>query len=163
MKTPYFFLLGCLIATSQKTLQLSENTISPKATIEEVAWLQGHWRGEALGGIAEEIWSPPAGKSMMFAFRLLHDGKVTFYELGHIKQMNGTLLMQLKHFDGSLTGWEEKGETVDFKLVKLTDNAIYFEGMTIERSSEDSINFYVLTEENGKTNELVFEYSRFIN
>lgn len=156
----FFLLLGFIYTQAQNTKQLKEGETSPEATLSSVSWLEGHWQGEALGGIAEEIWSPPEGESMMFVFRLVNDNKVTFYEIGHIKETEGTLLMQLKHFDGGLRGWEKKEETVDFKLVKLHEDAIYFEGLTIQRINNDSIRFYVLVEEEEKKEEIVFNYQR---
>lgn len=161
MKAVQLIVLLCFITGSaQKTLQLKEGQISPKATLQEVDWLVGHWKGEAFGGIVEEIWSPPAGESMMFVFRLIDDGKVSFYEVGHIKQVDGTLLMQLKHFDENLKGWEEKAETVDFKLVKLKEDKVFFEGATFENIGETQMNIYVLIENDGKKEEVIFEYKR---
>ena len=144
----------------QMTLQLKAGQSSPKATIKDVSWLQGHWQGEGLGGIAEEIWSPPVGQSMMFVFRLLHDNKVSFYEIGHIIEADNTLVMQLKHFDGALKGWEEKDETVNFKLIKCTDNKVYFEGLTMEKTDTDQLQIYVLVNQDGKKEEIVFNYQR---
>ncbi|NND79329.1 MAG: hypothetical protein HKN53_05470, partial [Maribacter sp.] len=134
---------------------------SPEATLEEVSWIAGHWKGEAFGGVAEEIWSPPLGDSMMFVFKLVSEGKVQFYEIGHIQQKGETLLLQLKHFHGSLIGWEEKDETIDFKLVKLEENRVYFDGFTIERISENEINMYVVVgEEDGSSEEVKFNYKK---
>lgn len=152
--------LNFLVVGAQKTLQLEEGQSSPKAILEDVAWITGHWQGEAFGGITEEIWSPPLGESMMFVFRLMNDGKVSFYEIGHIIEKEGTLLMRLKHFDGSLKGWEEKEETVDFKLVKLEANAVYFEGLTMKKINETQMDVYVLVESEGKKEEVLFNYSR---
>ncbi len=144
-----------------KTLQLSENATSPKATLAEVEWIQGHWKGEAFGGITEEIWSPPLGDSMMFVFRLISDNKVQFYEVGGIRQVDETLLMQLKHFHGDFKGWEEKDETIDFKLVKIEDDKVYFEGLTFEKISDNEMNVYVVIDEKeGKIQEVKFNYKK---
>ncbi|MEN1784595.1 MAG: DUF6265 family protein [Bacteroidota bacterium] len=160
MKTLTTIALLCFAwGSAQHTLQLKRDTQSPQATIEEVAWLAGHWRGYALGGVAEEMWSPPAKGSMMFAFRMLHKGEVSFYELGHIKEVDSTLQLQLKHFDGALKGWESQEETVDFKLVQIAPNAIYFEGLTMVKIAKDQLRCYVLVEEQGTTQELVFDFS----
>ncbi len=105
--------------TAQNTVKFPENGNSPAANLNDISWIAGHWKGEAFGGITEEIWSPPLGDSMMFVFKLVNDGKVSFYETGYIKQVGKTLILQLKHFHGDLRGWEEKDETVDFKLVKI--------------------------------------------
>lgn len=154
------FLFSAGIVSAQHTLQLAEGATSPRATLEEVAWIEGHWTGEAFGGTAEEIWSAPMGNSMMFVFRMVNDGKVSFYESGHIQQWDDSIILQLKHFDGDLKGWEERDETVDFKLVKLEPNKVYFEGLTMERISDDQMNVHVLLEEGGNTEEILFAYKR---
>ena len=59
-----------------------------------------------------------------------------------------------------MRGWEEKDQTIDFKLVKLEPNKVYFEGLTMEKISEDQINVWVLIEENGNTGEVLFAYNR---
>merc|ERR1712159_371953 len=96
----------------------------------------------------------------MFVFRLVNDDKVSFYESGHIQQLDDSIILQLKHFDGNMRGWEEKDQTIDFKLVKLEPNKVYFEGLTMEKISEDQINVWVLIEENGNTGEVLFAYNR---
>ena len=147
--------------SGQNTLSLKEGETSPKASLDNLSWIAGHWRGEAFGGIAEEIWSPPLGGSMMFVFKLASEGKVQFYEIGHIQQRGETLILQLKHFHGSLKGWEEKDETVDFKLVKVAGNRAYFDGFTIEKVSEDEINMYVVIgNSDGTSQETKFNYKR---
>ncbi|MDE3742425.1 DUF6265 family protein [Maribacter polysaccharolyticus] len=152
------FSISCF---AQNTVSFKENGTSPKATLEDVSWVAGHWKGEAFGGIAEEIWSPPLGDSMMFVFKLVSDGKVQFYEVGHIQQRDETLILQLKHFHGSLKGWEEKDDTVDFKLVKMDGNKVYFDDFTIERISENEINMYVVVgDADGSSEEVKFNYKR---
>ncbi len=161
MKTITFFMMLCVgLVSAQKTLSLPDGENSPKANLDQVAWIEGHWKGEAFGGIAEEIWSPPLGNSMMFVFRLVNNGKVSFYESGHIQEVDETIILQLKHFDGSMKGWEEKDKTIDFKLVKIEPNKVYFDGMTMEKVNEDQINVWVLIEENGNQEEILFSYKR---
>ena len=146
---------------SEHILELDSLSVSPKATINDVAWISGTWKGEAFGGITEEIWSKPIGDSMMAAFKLVSDGKVQFYEIEIIRELNESLILQLKHFNGDLKGWETKDETVDFPLVKITDESIYFDGMTFERVNEKEMNVYVLMhEKDGTTNEIKFNYKR---
>ena len=155
------FLLMGIAVHSQNTMSFSEETVSPNASISQIEWMTGHWKGEAFGGITEEIWSPPLGGSMMFSFKLVADDKVNFYELGHILETNGTLLLQLKHFGGDLKGWEEKNDTVDFKLVKVDVDRLYFDDFTFERISDQEVNLYVVVgEEDGSQNEVKFNYKR---
>lgn len=142
------------------TLRFDEAAGSPKADLDAVAWIAGHWRGEAFGGIAEEVWTPPLGDSMMAAFKVTVDGKVKFYELETIMEQGETLILKLKHFSSNLHGWEEKEETVDFKLVKLTEDRVYFDGMTFEKVSAEKMNVYVLTGNEGAEQETKFAYDR---
>ncbi|WP_039986956.1 DUF6265 family protein, partial [Paraglaciecola mesophila] len=96
----------------------------------------------------------------MGAFKLVVEGQVQFYEIETISQVNDTLMFRLKHFNKDLTGWEKKDKTVDFKLVKVTDNKIYFNGLTIGRLSDKEINIYVAIEHEGNTAEENFSYKR---
>ncbi|WP_336066494.1 DUF6265 family protein [Mesoflavibacter sp. CH_XMU1404-2] len=142
------------------TLKFTENSVSPKANLNQVSWIAGHWKGEAFGGITEEIWSPPLGDSMMFSFKLVSEGKVVFYELGGIRQVDETLIFQLKHFGSDFKGWEEKNETIDAKLAKIEDNRVYFDQFTFEKVNDNEINIYVVIEENGETEEVKFNYKK---
>lgn len=161
MKLTLALLFCCVgLVSAQQTMQLPKGQASPQASLHDVAWIAGHWQGEAFGGIAEEIWGPPLGDSMMFAFKLAKDNEISFYEIGHIQKVDHTLILQLKHFDGNLRGWEEKDETIDFRLVKLEKNKVFFEGLTMEKISADEMNVHVLIEEDGNSEEVLFAYKR---
>ncbi len=143
------------------TLLLGEDQQSPPATLNDVAWVAGYWKGEAFGGQIEEIWSPPLGNSMMCVFKLVVDGQVDFYEICTIREHEGSLLLQLKHFHGNLHAWEEKEETIDWELVKVTPEKVYFDGFTFEKVSEKEMNVYVLFKrDDGSVYEMKFNYER---
>ncbi len=156
----YFFLLVTFCCSAQNTVSFVEGSPLAKANLKDVSWMAGHWKGEALGGAVEEIWSPPLGDSMMFVFKLVVDEKVKFYEVGHIQQKDETLVLQLKHFDHGLKGWEEKEETVDFKLVKLEENRVFFDDFTLERHDEDNISAYVVINDGDGPKEITFNFKR---
>ena len=142
------------------TIAYDDKTGSPDAGLSAISWLAGHWRGEAFGGITEEVWSPPLGGSMMGAFKLVTNNKVSFYELETIIEVNNTQILKQKHFHANLKGWEEKDETVDFRLVKVTENKVYFDGFTIEKISDTEINQYVVIEDSGRQSEVKFNYKK---
>lgn len=157
----FFYLISYSQKTITNTIQLAENAVSPNATLEDVSWIQGHWKGEAFGGLIEEIWSPPFGDSMMFSFKLVVDNKVVFYEFGGIRQVDKTLLLEFKHFNGDFKGWEEKDETIAFKLVKIAGNKVFFNGFTFEKISDNEINLYVVIEQkDGTHKEMKFNYKK---
>lgn len=159
---PLYLLLFCgaLLCAQGNTLRSDPDQPPARANLTALSWLSGHWKGEALGGITEEVWTPPLGGSMMFAFKLVVNGEVNLYELGYIKELDSTLILQLKHFDKNLHAWEEKQETVDFPLVKVEGNRIYFEDFTIERATENQMNIYLIIGEEGREREVLFSYAR---
>ncbi|WFO14750.1 DUF6265 family protein [Cellulophaga baltica 4] len=161
MKPFYLLLLVTSFCTAQNTFSLGEDETAPKATLEDASFMTGHWVGEAFRGISEEIWTKAEGDSMMFSFRLVIEGKVDFYELGHIIEEGETIHLQLKHFSGDLDGCEAKDEFQDFPLVKKEKNKLYFDGLTYERISDQEMIAYVLTEEeDGSTQELKFTFKK---
>ncbi|GGI57956.1 DUF6265 family protein [Winogradskyella haliclonae] len=142
------------------TLALSaqDKTLEPK--LENISWIAGTWHGEAFGGKTEEIWSKPSGGSMMATFKLISEGKVMFYEIEVIREIENNLILQLKHFNNDLKGWETKDETVDFPLKYITENKVVFEGMSFEKVSENEMNVYVDVKENGKVETVKFNYKK---
>lgn len=136
-----------------------EKTLEPK--LENITWISGNWKGEAFGGIAEENWSKPSGGSMMATFKLINNDKVSFYEIEIIREIENSLLLQLKHFNNDLKGWETKDKTVDFQLKKITQNKVIFEGMTFEKVSNAEMNVYVdIQQKNGKTETVKINYKK---
>lgn len=141
------------------TLKLDEKATSPPATLADVAWIAGQRRAEAWGGIAEEVWSPPLGNSMVGMFRLVKDGKVAFYELMTIVLERNSLALKIKHFNPDLSGWEEKSVAQTFPLVKLTPNEAFFVGQTFRRAEDGALRVFVTTEQkDGATGETEFYF-----
>jgi len=137
----------------------SKEQLEPK--LENISWISGTWKGEAFGGITEEIWSKPSGGSMMATFKLINDGKVTFYEIEIIREVNNTLMLQLKHFNNDLKGWEAKDETVDFPLKEITKDKVVFEGMTFERVNTTEMNIFVdIHNDDGTVENIKFNYHK---
>ncbi|NEN24762.1 hypothetical protein G3O08_14750 [Cryomorpha ignava] len=144
----------------ENTLKYSETEASPKAKLQDLAWIAGHWKGKAMGGEIEEVWTPALGGSMMGSFKLVADGKVLFYELETITEENETLILRIKHFSDDLKGWEEKDETEDFKLVKLTEGAAYFDQLTFKKVGDDLLNIYIVIATEKGEEQVLFQYKR---
>jgi hypothetical protein len=142
------------------TLRAPAGSVGPPATLEAMKWLVGHWKGTGLGGVSEEIWSEPAGGVMMGMYRLVVNGKPSFYEFIHLAEENGSLVMKLKHFNADLTAWEEKERFVTFRLVKLGANEAYFSGLTLRRSVDRLQVFLALRDKEGKVREEEFRMER---
>jgi hypothetical protein len=125
------------------TLKLAAEAASPAAARSDMAWLEGTWTGSGLGGETDESWSAPAGGAMMGMFRLLKGGQVIFYEFLTLIEHERTLLLKLKHFNADLTGWEEKADTVRFRLVKIAPHSAWFEGLTFHRLDENTVKVFL--------------------
>ncbi|MFD0989621.1 DUF6265 family protein [Mariniflexile jejuense] len=137
----------------------NEQILQPK--LENISWISGNWKGEAFDGKTEENWSNPSGDSMMATFKLIVNNKVAFYEIEIIREINNTLILQLKHFNNDLKGWETKDETIDFPLIKITQNKAVFEGMIFEKISTKEMNIYVdIHQENGSIERVKFNYKK---
>jgi hypothetical protein len=155
----FLFLLSSVITFSQNTLKFTNEIKSPKATLEQVSWIAGHWEGEAFGGVTEEIWTKPLGDSMMGSFKLVAKGKVQFYEFCTISEENETLIFRLKHFANDLKGWEEKDERLEAQLVKIENNKAYFNDFTFERINKNELIIYVVFKDDlGNESEMKFNY-----
>ena len=145
---------------TQNTLKLDDQNIRPKATIESVSWLVGSWKGEAFGGTFEEVWTEASSSTMVGMFKLMHNNKPTMYEFELIVEEKGSLTVQLKHFNADLSGWEEKDQFISFPLVKLTENAAYFEGLTYLRDGPDRLKVYVVVGQDGVVREEAMLFHR---
>ncbi len=144
---------------TENTLRAEEGAAPPPATLDDLAWLAGFWRGEGLGGEVEEVWARPGGGTMMGAFKLVKDGVAVFYELMMIVETDDGLVLRLKHFNGDFSAWEEKEEYVSFPLVKLGEQEAWFRGLTFRRR-EDRLEIYLALHQGGQVNEMAFDLAR---
>lgn len=151
---------GVVQGTTPNTYRLAEGAPRPVATISDVAWLAGEWVGEGLGGHIDEVWSAPAGGSMVGYFRLVKDDKPVFYELLTLLETEGSVEMRMKHANPDMTGWEEKNAYVTFRLVKHDATGTYFSGLTFRRTGPDTMEAYLALRQNGVVREEKLTYRR---
>jgi hypothetical protein len=130
-----------------------ETIAGSDASIADLGWLVGHWRGEALGGVAEEIWLEPEGGTMAGMFRLVQGGRVILYELFTISEPD--LVLRLKHFNADLSGWEERNEVVTFPLVRLGSAEAVFDGVTFRVMPDGRLHASVRTRQRDGTEEQI--------
>src|SRR5690606_32745590 len=138
-----FLMIGFLMISgsmhAQEVLNLGPDETPGKATLADVAWLQGYWTGTGLGGEVDELWMPAKDNSMTGVFRLMMNGSLIFSEYVFVEELNGTLSINLKHFNKDLSAWEEKEKWTEFKLVKVEGQKAWFNGLTYERIGDELI------------------------
>lgn len=120
-------MLFVLIATCFAEDKIAGNKAPEKVSLEELAFMSGHSRGELDGGISDEHWSEPAGDSMMGTYRYIKDGKVQMYEMMAIEQTASGPVLHLKHFNPNLEGWEEKTKVWNYPLARFSPGNAVFE------------------------------------
>ena len=150
-------------AQSKKTenvYRLDDPANRPEASVEQIAWLAGSWVGEGFGGSVEETWNTPTGGTMIGTFKLSHGGEPSLYEVELIAEEEGSLVWKVKHFNADFSGWEDKAEFVSFPLVKITDDAAYFDGLTLARDGEDGLKMFLTMTHEGQVGEESLTFKR---
>lgn len=149
------------VTNTTHTLRLASDAKGAPATIKEVAWLQGRWMGEGLGGPVEEIWAAPAHGQMMGMFRYEREGKLVFYEFLTLAEQDGSLVLRVKHFNPDMTGWEEKDKFVTFRFIKAEGDRIYFSGFTFERQGHEGwVGYLAMRSKDGSVADVKFTFRR---
>jgi len=141
-------------------LKLDSTAAPPSATIDDFSFLVGNWSGPGLDGMCYEVWSEPSGGTMACTFKMVKDDKVSFYELAIIAPVDNSYALLLKHFNPDMVSWEEKEEVQSFPLVKVEKNIAYFDGITMQSASPDSLDVYLLINSGGEQHRMAFRYTR---
>ena len=112
----------------------------PRASISDVAWLEGYWSGEGFGGVADESWMPARNGAMVGVFRSLKpDGTPSFYEILGIEETEGSLRLVVKHFHPDWVGWEEKDQALKLRLTRISPTEAAFGGVVLKRAGENDL------------------------
>ncbi len=142
------------------TFALEEGEQAPQATLQQAAWLAGNWLGTGFGKSFEEVWNPPSAGSMVGLFKLFDNSGVAFYELMLLTPEAGSLSLKVKHFNADFTAWEEKGDFIDFRLVKVEPDALHFGGISFYRRDENHMDAYIVMRNGDELTEHELKYRR---
>ncbi len=63
-----------------------------EASLENLSWLSGCWEGRQGNAVLEEIWSKPAGGSMLGLSRTVKGEQTVSFEFMQLRQENGVLV-----------------------------------------------------------------------
>ena len=73
------------------------------------------------------------------------NGEASFCELMSIQEIEGVLLLQVRHFNqGFYQLGNSKNESENFVLFRIDKNHIFFDGLTFKKVSEDELHIHVL-------------------
>jgi hypothetical protein len=148
-------------ALTERTFKFNKEAPAVALNLDEQKWLVGYWAGPGLGGDCDELWMPAQGGVMTGTFRFLHDGKLEFSEIFQLAEHDGKWTLRLKHFHADMKGWEEKDKFVEFPLVKVEPNALYFNGLTYKLNETGNLDvFLAMRNKDGSLNEVTFAFKR---
>jgi hypothetical protein len=107
----------------------------PPATLKDLAWLAGDWRGSDADMVSQEVWMAPAGDCMIGMWRLVLEGKLKLSEHMQIVQETTGPVLHLRHFERTGVAWEERTQPWVLPVVKVGDGEIVFESAVTARGS----------------------------
>ncbi|PQA88455.1 DUF6265 family protein [Hyphococcus luteus] len=99
-----------------------------EASLDDLAFLEGHWRGGREGLVFEEIWSAAEGGVMTGMARGVSTGEdsaLRVLEYIVISEEADGVAYRFKHFGADYSTWEENGPIV-MALTELGENDITF-------------------------------------
>jgi hypothetical protein len=121
-------MLVCLTPSASVAQDRTTASKPPRdVTLQDLAFISGHSRGEFDGGIADEHWSEPAGDSIMGVSRYMKGGKVQRYQLMVIEATPKGPVLRVMGFKPGLDTWEDKARVETFDLVSWAKGEVAFE------------------------------------
>lgn len=106
------------------------DAVQPAAvSLQTIAWMAGHWQGAFSNGVkAEEVWSAPAGGSMMGMFRMMPNDKATLYEFLVIEEDEDGVALRFRHYGRRHKEMDE--HPLHLRLVRANADEAVFENAT---------------------------------
>jgi hypothetical protein len=127
---------------SSMVLTWTEGATRPKATLDDVRWLEGEWEGKLESAMQQHTaFSPVSGHMPGFARAWGSDGAIWFYEINDFVEVDGSLEFRVKHFSGELASWED--QFVRHRLIAIRGQVLYFDGITLVKEGPRHYTVYV--------------------
>ena len=148
---------------AQEVRDTPEDHTPPPASLEQMRWLIGEWRGKGIGDApAVENWLAPTGTTMVGTFIQQNaDGSIMFTEHMYLMEEDGSLVLRLKHFNADLTAWEDREGMVTFPLIAAEECAAYFRALTLRCDGKNGLVAAVrMKSAGGEISEMVFRFDR---
>ncbi len=102
---------------------------SKKGSLDDVAFIDGRWRGEFNGGPIDGSWTGPLGDNIVGYLRMMKAGKATLYEIFAFEQTEDGPVVRVKHFKPGMVSLEDKEVSDTYKFIESGKNTALFEKM----------------------------------
>jgi hypothetical protein len=118
--------LACLCLILSSFVAAEDKPPASPPTLADLAWLAGDWRGSDGDMVSQEVWTAPAGDSMVGMWRLVLEGKLKLSEHMQIVQEPTGPVMHLRHFERTGMAWEDRNQPWVLPLAKVgKDEAVF--------------------------------------
>ena len=101
-----------------------KSSLSETLSIDRRSWLTGNWKGPRDGGVLEEIWLPPHAGGITAPVRSSEESGTRFVDIIHIREINGSLELNLQLFNNSLDAETIKAHS--FELTEIGSNSVSY-------------------------------------
>ena len=119
-------LFAASVAALFVTISVAAPPTATKPRVADLAWLAGTWRTTEGDKVSEEIWTEPAGGTMIGMFR--QTGKKPLFEFLLIEDDEQGVTKRFKHY---LSGFAEvEKEPLTLKVTEVTKNKVVFHATT---------------------------------
>ena len=134
-----------IFACNNSTSRIEENSALPKfpedingeenssISVYKLQWLTGQREGSHDGGMLEQTWFPPRSGTITALVRSTKESETRFVEIIHIREINGSLELNLQIFNNSLEP-ENISATYSrihkFELTEVGDRYLAFKGVS---------------------------------
>ena len=168
MKKLLFLLLfiPLVFSCDYSTSRIEENSSvsreeSSTTSVYQLDWLTGQREGSHDGGILEQTWLPPRSGTITALVRSTKESETRFVEIIHIREINGSLELNLQIFNNSLEP-ENISATYSrihkFELTDMGDRYLEFKGvsdgahrsLSYQRSEGDIFSIHIETNDGEK-------------
>ena len=121
--------MRCLVIVSVSVFLFAAPTFAqaPSATVSDLAWMTGHYKGNMGSGALEENWAEPQGGSIASLVRSTGGGATNMIELIVIEEDGDSLSLRLKQWN---PGMEPRADGFQvMELIEIGDKKVVFKNV----------------------------------
>ena len=122
-----------LVTMAAIAFSLSAFSQITKLSIDKLNWLTGQRLGQHGGGFLEQAWLPPRSGTITALVRSSKESRTRFVEIIHVREINGSLELNLQIFNNSLEpeGISSTHSRIHkFELTDIGDRYALFQGVS---------------------------------
>ena len=139
-----------------KVKHLSKGQQPAKASLADITWMQGHWKGKNpnTGRLVEHIMPKPQFNQLLGLVRFYSD-HIEMNEITIFIEQNGGIDYVVRHFHSGLIAVEPVDEPIVRPLIAIEGNRYYFEGITFVNDSPEQHTVYFEQPEGERKGEIL--------